>query len=97
MLTVDPRKRATVRDILNNPWFRIDLPANLFAPVTQKITDSAVNIRAIKEASEVSYEIFGKKFMSEKIYPIFSVVVKKCSIFTLNLQILGKFWSNSEY
>lgn len=54
MLTVDPQKRATTTDILKNAWFRVDLPAHLFAPLTQNISDAAVNVHAINEASEVS-------------------------------------------
>lgn len=53
MLTVDPRQRATTSDILNDPWFLVDLPANLFAPVTHKISDAALDGRVIEEASEV--------------------------------------------
>ncbi len=54
MLTVDTQQRAKTSDILKNSWFRVDLPAYLFVPLTKKISYAAVDGHAIEEASEVS-------------------------------------------
>lgn len=31
----DPMKRATIKDVINHEWFRIDLPAYLFPPINE--------------------------------------------------------------
>ncbi|CAD6186154.1 unnamed protein product [Caenorhabditis auriculariae] len=51
MLCVDPIKRATMKEIIHHPWFRIDLPNYLFPPNTHART-SIVDIDIVKEVAE---------------------------------------------
>lgn len=88
-LAVDPRKRATVTDILNNPWFRVDLPASLFAPVTKQLSDSVMNGQAIEAVSEVCLVIYQKfqapiisRVLAKKFWP---KVLKNFLILRLNI------------
>lgn len=76
MLTVDPQKRATCTEILNDPWFRTGLPSYLFAPVTLKLTGAAVDGLAIDQASEV-------KKISRRITEINHLVLKPIQKITL--------------
>ncbi|KAH7723557.1 AMP-activated protein kinase alpha subunit [Aphelenchoides avenae] len=48
MLQVDPMKRATIRDVINHEWFRVDLPAYLFPPINESEA-SIVDIDAVRE------------------------------------------------
>ncbi|CAD5209824.1 unnamed protein product [Bursaphelenchus xylophilus] len=48
MLQVDPMKRATIKDVVNHEWFRVDLPAYLFPPINESEA-SIVDIDAVKE------------------------------------------------
>ncbi|KAI1719989.1 protein kinase domain-containing protein [Ditylenchus destructor] len=48
MLQVDPMKRATIKDVINHDWFRIDLPAYLFPPINESEA-SIVDIDAVRE------------------------------------------------
>lgn len=48
MLQVDPMKRATLKEVINHDWFRIELPAYLFPPINESEA-SIVDIDAVRE------------------------------------------------
>lgn len=50
MLQVDPMKRASVRDIRDHEWFKMDLPDYLFPQ--NNFDDSIVDVEAIREVCE---------------------------------------------
>ncbi|XP_030852246.1 5'-AMP-activated protein kinase catalytic subunit alpha-2 [Strongylocentrotus purpuratus] len=50
MLQVDPLKRATIKDIREHDWFRIDMPQYLFPQ--NDFDDSIVDVDAVKEVCE---------------------------------------------
>ncbi|PAA59127.1 hypothetical protein BOX15_Mlig030225g2 [Macrostomum lignano] len=51
VLRVDPLKRATVDDIRKHEWFKVDLPAYLFPPDTEK-DSSVIDKTAVLEVAE---------------------------------------------
>uniref|UniRef100_A0A914HFR9 Acyl carrier protein n=1 Tax=Globodera rostochiensis TaxID=31243 RepID=A0A914HFR9_GLORO len=48
MLQTDPMKRATIKEVINHEWFRIELPAYLFPPINESEA-SIVDIDAVRE------------------------------------------------
>ena len=52
MLTVDPLKRATIKDIIEHEWFKVNLPDYLFPKPTQENL-SIVDVEAVLEICEV--------------------------------------------
>jgi len=48
MLQIDPMKRATIKDVINHDWFKKDLPAYLFPPVSEQEA-SIVDMEAVKD------------------------------------------------
>jgi 5'-AMP-activated protein kinase, catalytic alpha subunit len=54
MLTVDPLKRATIKDIKEHDWFKIDLSDYLFPKPTNENLN-LIDIEAIHEICEVHY------------------------------------------
>uniref|UniRef100_A0A914E2X9 non-specific serine/threonine protein kinase n=1 Tax=Acrobeloides nanus TaxID=290746 RepID=A0A914E2X9_9BILA len=48
MLQVDPMKRATIKDVIQHEWFRVDLQAYLFPPINESEA-SIVDIDAVRE------------------------------------------------
>jgi 5'-AMP-activated protein kinase catalytic alpha subunit len=54
MLTVDPLKRATIKDIREHDWFKIDLSDYLFPKPTNENLN-LIDIEAIHEICEVYY------------------------------------------
>lgn len=52
MLTVDPLKRATIKDIIDHEWFKVNLPDYLFPKPTQENL-SIVDVEAVLEICEV--------------------------------------------
>ncbi|KAI6225728.1 5'-AMP-activated protein kinase catalytic subunit alpha-2 [Aphelenchoides besseyi] len=55
MLQVDPMKRATIKDVINHEWFRVNLPAYLFPPVNEGDA-SIIDIDALHDVS-VRYKV----------------------------------------
>ncbi|CAJ0921211.1 unnamed protein product, partial [Mesorhabditis belari] len=51
MMTVDPMKRATIKQVISHEWFQKDLPAYLFPPVNESEA-SIVDIEAVREVTE---------------------------------------------
>jgi 5'-AMP-activated protein kinase catalytic alpha subunit len=52
MLSVDPLKRATIKEIRESDWFKIDLPDYLFPKPTQE-NINMIDIDAVYEICEV--------------------------------------------
>ena len=53
MLTVDPLKRATIKDIKEHDWFKVDLSDYLFPkPNTENL--NLIDIEAVNEICEVN-------------------------------------------
>ncbi len=52
MLTVDPLKRATIKDIRESEWFKVDCPEYLFPKPSQENLN-IVDIDAVYEICEV--------------------------------------------
>lgn len=52
MLTVDPLKRATIKDIREHEWFKINLPDYLFPKPSQENLN-IVDMEAVFEICEV--------------------------------------------
>ncbi|KAI6182839.1 5'-AMP-activated protein kinase catalytic subunit alpha-2 [Aphelenchoides bicaudatus] len=50
MLQVDPLKRATIKDVINHDWFRVNLPAYLFPPVAEGDA-SIIDIDAVRDVA----------------------------------------------
>jgi len=50
MLQVDSIKRATIKDVINHEWFRINLPAYLFPPINEGDA-SIIDIDAVRDVS----------------------------------------------
>jgi 5'-AMP-activated protein kinase catalytic alpha subunit len=57
LLTVDPLKRATIKDIREHEWFKINLPDYLFPKPSQESLN-IVDIEAVLEICEVSFKFF---------------------------------------
>lgn len=51
MLTVDPMKRATIKDIRDHEWFKVNLPDYLFPKPTQESL-SIIDVDAVLEICE---------------------------------------------
>ncbi len=52
MLTVDPLKRATIKDIREHEWFKVDLSDYLF-PKPNSENLNLIDIEAVNEICEV--------------------------------------------
>lgn len=52
MLTVDPLKRATIKDIREHEWFKVDLPDYLF-PKPNNENLNIIDVEAVSEICDV--------------------------------------------
>ena len=61
LLTVDPLKRATIKEIREHEWFKINLPDYLF-PKPSHENLNIVDIEAVLEICEVNKFLFNVSF-----------------------------------
>lgn len=54
MLTVDPLKRATVKEIKEHEWFKVNLPDYLFPKPNQENLN-IIDVEAVLEICEVNF------------------------------------------
>lgn len=75
MLTVDPLKRATIKDIREHDWFKVDLSDYLF-PKPSNENLNLIDIEAINEICEVIQVNFKKAKIKYDFFNRNSVLIK---------------------